>query len=201
MKKKLIYILLKIVRSLQYITTVNGVKRVIDYTPVFKADVYDINDFYFPIRSADTLLAVTLMKPTLKNKQNKPINAIGKMMAINCSIRVILADLLGNLENLSINYTAILSINLREDIKEEVFYINSGKFSVVYVEIGINYFIEMVNENPSRYAVLNKNILYIFRNATYSDINYILSQMGEYGINLGRGGTQKSHAVSPLELR
>ena len=82
-----------------------------------------------------------------------------------------------------------------------MFYLKSGEFSVVYIELGINYFIDTVNEDPSGYVHINKNILYIFRNATYFDINYILSQLGEYGVNLGRGSSQKSHNVSPLELR
>ncbi len=182
-------------------TTINGLERVIDYTPIIRADAYDIDNFYFPIRPVDTLFAVTVNNSTLKNKQNKPINAIGKMLVVNSSIQVKLADLLGNLEYLSIKFTIIFSINLRDDIEEEMFSIKSGEFSVVYIEIGINYFIDTLNEDPSRYVGLNKNILYIFRNATYFDINYILSQAGEYGINLGRGSGQKSHNVSPLELR
>ena len=59
----------------------------------------------------------------------------------------------------------------------------------------------MLNENPLRYVVSNKKTLYIFRNATYFDINYLLSNIEANGINLGRGSGQKSHKVSPLELR
>lgn len=32
-------------------------------------------------------------------------------------------------------------------------------------------------------------------------MKYILSQVGEHGFNLGRGGSQLSHVISPLELR
>jgi hypothetical protein len=59
----------------------------------------------------------------------------------------------------------------------------------------------MFHENPAGFFNLNKKTLYIFRNTAYYDINYILSCMGTNGINLGRGFSQKSHAVSVLELR
>lgn len=32
-------------------------------------------------------------------------------------------------------------------------------------------------------------------------MKYILSQIGDHGVNLGRGGSQLSHALSPLDLR
>ena len=49
--------------------------------------------------------------------------------------------------------------------------------------------------------VFNKKTLYIFRDTTYSDINYLLGFVGQDGINLVRGSGQKAHVLSALELR
>jgi hypothetical protein len=43
--------------------------------------------------------------------------------------------------------------------------------------------------------------MYVLRNGTYFDFKYILRNVGKFGINLGRGGGQKSHIVSPLDFR
>jgi hypothetical protein len=112
-----------------------------------------------------------------------------------------LANLLHNLYCMSVHSTVIFSINLRDDLEEEVFSIKKGNISITYVEIGLNLFMEELTRDPLRYTVLNKKALYIFRNATYFDINYILSHIGINGINLGRGSSQMAHVVSPLELR
>ena len=95
----------------------------------------------------------------------------------------------------------ILSINLREDLNQEIFKIKEGGVLVTYIEIGILYFIKMLNENPLRFFVLNKKTLYIFRDSTYSDICSILNSIGSEGINLARGSSQKSHKMSKLEFR
>jgi hypothetical protein len=145
MNKKLIYTLLKIVRNnndcLQYITAVNGLRRVIDYDPIYRKYVYDVNNFSFSIRPRDTLLAITVNNGVIQNKQNKPVNAIGKMMVINSITEIKLDNLLLNFGHMSIHSTVIFSINLREDIKEEIFQIKNAGITVTYVEIGINYFI------------------------------------------------------------
>lgn len=120
---------------------------------------------------------------------------------MNSTAQIKLAKLLLNLGDMFVNSTFIFSINLREDIMQEIFYIKAGNLSITYIEIGVNHFIEMYTKNPLRFYVLNKKALYILRNGTYFDLNYILSHIGEYGINLGRGGSQKSHIISPLELR
>jgi hypothetical protein len=48
---------------------------------------------------------------------------------------------------------------------------------------------------------MNPNALYILRDGNFTDFKYILRHVGEFGVNLGRGNGQKTHLVSPLELR
>lgn len=169
--------------------------------PCFRDNVYDLNEFSFFIRPQDTLLVTTVNKGNIINKQNKPVNTIGKMLVVFEKTEINLTRLLLKLGDISVNSTYIFSINLREDIKQETFYIKSGMLSITYIEIGVNHFIEMLTINPLRFYFINKKALYILRDGTYSDLNYILSHIGKHGINLGRGGSQKAHIMSPLELR
>ncbi len=173
----------------------------VDYTPHLRENVYNINEFYFTIRPNDTFLVMSLIGTRLVNKQNKFINAVGKMMVVNTTININLANLLFNLGNLAITSTIIYSINLRDDFKEEVFRIKSGNLSIVYVEIGICHFMVILNSDPLRHSIFNKRSLYILRNGYYFDIKYLLSYIGEGGINLGRGGNQRAHVMSTLVLR
>ena len=133
--------------------------------------------------------------------KEQPLTAISKIMVFNTFEYFKLIELYHNLGFLGITSINILSINLREDLGKEVFQIKTGGISATYVEMGINYFINMLNQDPVRFFITNKKTLYIFRDTTYSDINYILGFIGQYGIKLVRGSNQKSHVISPLELR
>lgn len=113
--------------------------------------MYDINEFSFYIGPNDTLLVSTVHKSAIMTKHNKPINAIGKMMVFSRNEYIKLRELFSNLCHLKFINTVILSINLREDIEEEIFQINLDGFKVTYVEMGINYFIRMLNNNPARF--------------------------------------------------
>ena len=122
-------------------------------------------------------------------------------MVVNRVTNIKLADILLNLRDMCINDTIIYSINLRDDLKAEVFDIRAGDSKIIYIEIGVGYFMEILNFNPLRSYVFNKKALYILRDGFYFDIKYILSHIGENNINLGRGGHQLAHVISPLELR
>ena len=92
-------------------------------------------------------MALNLIGTKLVNKQNKPINAIGKMMVINRGININLAQLLLDLNSMGITSTIIYSINLRDDLKVQVFSKESGNLSITYVEIGIRQFMDILNAN------------------------------------------------------
>jgi len=47
----------------------------------------------------------------------------------------------------------------------------------------------------------NKDSLYIFRDANYYHVKNLIKKINGYDINLGRGGGQKAHVLSPIELR
>lgn len=96
----------------------------------------------------------------------------------------------------------IISINLSSKVEEDIFNIRESSPRVTFTEIGVIPFIELIANNTIDFFWnWNKTTLYILRDGTYRDMKYILSQAGEHGMNLGRGGSQLSHVVSPLELR
>nr|YP_010690211.1 hypothetical protein PQ570_mgp25 [Neopestalotiopsis cubana]WBU13050.1 hypothetical protein [Neopestalotiopsis cubana] len=135
-----------------------------------------------------------------KNKDNKMINIIGKIVVLNDYTEVNLYDLRWLLGKMNIKNLVIFSINLTDNIKIEKFMFE-GDSDLTYIEVGVEYFIEMMSNNPKYFWEINPNSLYILRDGSHTDIKYILSQIGEFGLNLGRGGSQKSHIMSPLELR
>lgn len=129
------------------------------------------------------------------------INMIGKMIVINDSSEINLSNLTYVLDNMNINKLIIFSINLTNQIQLEKFVLNGDHTELVYIEIGVQDFITFIEENPKQFWDVNRNALYVLRDGSYTDVKYILSQVGEFGLNLGRGGSQKSHVMSPLELR
>jgi hypothetical protein len=72
---------------------------------------------------------------------------------------------------------------------------------VLFVELSVAEFIEFLN-NPNRdFMDYNKNSLYIIRNSSYLDAKLLFNKINNCEVNLGRGGGQKAHVVSPLEFR
>jgi hypothetical protein len=68
------------------------------------------------------------------------------------------------------------------------FEMNSDVFKQVALDI----------DNFSEY---NKTSLYILRDGSYLDIKNIFASINGYETNLGRGGSQKAHILSPMDLR
>lgn len=123
------------------------------------------------------------------------------MIVINNTSEINLSSLTYVLDNMNINRLVIFSINLTNQIHMEKFVLNGDYTELVYIEIGVEQFIEYISENPKEFWDVNRDTLYVLRDGSYTDVKYILSQVGEFGLNLGRGGSQKSHIMSPLELR
>jgi hypothetical protein len=70
-----------------------------------------------------------------------------------------------------------------------------------YIELGVEDFIELLNNPEANFMDYNKDSLYIIRNSSYSDVKLLFKSINSYNINIGRGGGQKYHMTSPLELR
>lgn len=71
---------------------------------------------------------------------------------------------------------------------------------VLYVEMGYKQFISFLNSD-GKFLEYNKNSLYILRDGNFLDMKNIFANIEGYPANLGRGGSQKSHILSPLEFR
>jgi hypothetical protein len=79
--------------------------------------------------------------------------------------------------------------------------IRSEKGSIInYVEINSDKFMNFINFNDE-FLKYNKDSLYILRNGNFLDIKNIFAYVSGYKINIGRGGSQKAHILSPLDFR
>ncbi len=114
-----------------------------------------------------------------------------------------------NLDELSITLKAIkidkltiFSINNHLD-----FNINrtlSNKSSEVsYIELNREQFVKCINSMHFNFFDINPHCLYIVRDGNFTDIKNMFNFIDVYPANIGRGGSrsQKSHMLSPLDLR
>jgi hypothetical protein len=71
---------------------------------------------------------------------------------------------------------------------------------IMFVEMNSDTFMKFLNIDDN-FMQYNKNTLYILRNGDFLDIKNIFASIGGYPCNVGRGGSQKAHILSPLDLR
>jgi hypothetical protein len=71
---------------------------------------------------------------------------------------------------------------------------------IMFVEMNTDTFMKFINIDDN-FMQYNKNTLYILRNGDFLDIKNIFASIGGYQCNVGRGGSQKAHILSPLDLR
>lgn len=77
---------------------------------------------------------------------------------------------------------------------------NEGS-EVTYREMNINNFRKFLSRETHDFLSYNLTSLYILRDGNYLDIKNIFSIINNTEVNLGRGGSQKSHIISPLDFR
>jgi hypothetical protein len=70
----------------------------------------------------------------------------------------------------------------------------------MYFEMNTKMFIKMVL-HVDNFSEYNKTSLYILRDGNFLDIKNIFASINGYKTNIGRGGSQKSHILSPMDLR
>jgi hypothetical protein len=111
-----------------------------------------------------------------------------------------LNDLSTLLSHMRIEKINIFSIDNRLNM-ETITYANFNKgCEVKYTEMNSVNFTYFLN-GEDNFLDYNRDSLYILRNGNYLDIKNIFSIINRRKINLGRGGSQKAHALSPLDLR
>jgi hypothetical protein len=155
-----------------------------------------VNDTYeFPLDKKDTIFTLT---PN-NSSSTKGIGILAcKMMVVKELSYVNLNDMSNILGGIGIKKLLILSINNHVsniDIKKA----NKGCF-ITYMEMNSLELKKMLKSDADFYEY-NKFSLYILRGGIYIDIKNIFQYINDCKVYLGRGGSQKSHILSPLDLR
>jgi hypothetical protein len=71
---------------------------------------------------------------------------------------------------------------------------------ILYFDMDYKAFMKFINSDDA-FKEYNKNSLYILRGGSYLYIKNIFSLVRGNKVNVCRGGSQKSHILSPLDLR
>ncbi len=171
--------------------------------PLVKTDHTELYDnINIKIRTEDLLFALT----SNGEFKNDIINQlVAKIVVVNKNMEFNFLELFKILNHLRINNLFIFSIH---GSKEEVqkFEIVDKLCSIFYIEINIEDFKQLL-KNPNPNSILgyffqyNKKSLYILRDNNYIDVKNLFTDIEGYRVNIGRGGGQKAHLVSPLEFR
>lgn len=154
------------------------------------------NNFEFSLGVYDTLFTLTRNYSLYKEGIS---NIISKIFIIKEAKTVNLEGLSLMLGAMDINNLRIYSIHSR--ITDTINTIHTDKgANIIYVEIYYEHFISFINGEP-KFLEYNKNTLYILRDGNFMDMKNIFSHIEGYPVNLGRGGSQKSHLLSNLDFR
>jgi hypothetical protein len=124
------------------------------------------------------------------------------MMVIRDSYTFNLDDLSKMLSVVGIPKLNIICIS-RDITPNNINYIKSNiKSTVTYVEFTPEqYRYSLNNETINNFLSFNKDTIYILKDGTFTDIKNIFTSIEDCKINLSRSKSQKSHILSPLDLR
>jgi hypothetical protein len=113
-------------------------------------------------------------------------------------------------ENINLNDLSV-TLNAMGIDKLNIFYINIDSTYNGYIRSEIGSDVKFIELNPEEFTnLLNINVdflsfnpysLYITRGANFLDIKNLFASIENSNVNLGRGGGQKSHMLSPLDFR
>ena len=127
-------------------------------------------------------------------------NIVSKIVIIKELYHINLDELSKMLAVIGIEKLYIFSIDNKLDSKI-MNVTTSDKYSIVkYTELNSANFIELLNFN-GKFLEYNKDSLYILRDGNFLDIKNLFSTINNGQVNVGRGGGQKAHMLSPLDLR
>jgi hypothetical protein len=72
---------------------------------------------------------------------------------------------------------------------------------ISYVEMKRIDLITILNDDKTDFLDYNRYSLYILRDGGFLDIKNLFAKINGYEMNVGRGGSQKAHILSPLDFR
>jgi|GEM_PF-2701471 hypothetical protein len=140
---------------------------------------------------------------TLNRTQYKEnLNTLTSKMVIINELQVINLDKLSEiLGGMGIDVLNIFSI-YGSSLDTETTTIFSNKDSYVkYISINYDNFVELLNHDNCNFMEFNKHSLFIARGGNFLDIKNLFARIQNKEVNVGRGGSQKAHALSPLDFR
>ncbi len=126
---------------------------------------------------------------------------IGKIVIIKKAVNINLSELSVMLNCMRIDKLHIYSVNNNEVLKEFNLIQIKEPSRVNYIEIGLENFTKHLCRLDVDFMDYNKNALYVLRNGNYMDVKSIITNINGYNVSVGRGGSQKSHMISPLDFR
>lgn len=77
---------------------------------------------------------------------------------------------------------------------------NNGS-PISYTEMTRENLLTLLNSDKTDFSEYNKYSLYILRGGGFLDIKNLFANINGHEMNVGRGGSQKAHFLSPLDLR
>ena len=146
----------------------------------------------------DILLTLTINKVPYKKGV---IDLIAKIFIVR-EIQVVdlnnLADVLGGMK---IDVLNIISISKYHEDREPIAISFKGSCHIKYIELGFEKFKNEIKVPNFKFLKFNKNTLYIIRDSNYLDVKNLFTEVSGVKVNVGRGGSQKSHILSGLDFR
>lgn len=159
-------------------------------------DYTDLNQVDITINPWDIMTVLTINNDVLHENSS---NLISKNVIVNKKANINLHDLSYRLSLSKIKKLLIFSISEVDNDTREIFeFIEYSE--VTYIEMSKNQYKDMLM-NSEDFMEYNKHCIYIFRDANFSDIKNIITNIYHSEINLGRGRSQKLHMLSPLDFR
>jgi hypothetical protein len=155
-------------------------------------------NFEFPIDMHDTLFTLTISPHIHKETVS---NLICKMLVVKELSYINLDKLSKVLAIMHIKELNIFSID-NNLLEMRVIRRDNGSL-ITYTEMRQEHLIELLDFDKEKADFLdyNRYSLYILRDGGFLDIKNLFSGINGYETNIGRGGSQKAHILSPLDFR
>lgn len=149
------------------------------------------------VQPFDILFVLTIGNTELKKNTT---HLIIKIIVFREVVKINLSAVSKRLKLMNIDELNIFSVDMSKDKKNKS--TRLGEYSPLnYIDIDINTFLEILENEDNNFQFFNKNSLYIFRNCQYKDIKGLLTNIKGHKVSIVRGANQKSHVLSPLDFR